>query len=124
MFWGRPPGDIPQVLDQQIPGQGQIQAPAMLPGVPARESHQENMIDSVNAVQEDRDEREVGLEQLQPLQDMMGENDDDMLGNQHLLNQHPPNQLDRRQQRQRPFQEESPEEVLAVLFSWNDDPHG
>ena len=96
MSWGRPPGDIPQALDQQFPVQEQNQALAMFPGVPAREFYQNNMIDNVNAVQEDHDRGEVDLEQLQPLQQMMDENDDDMLGNQHLPNQQPPNQIDRR----------------------------
>ena len=36
-FLGRPPGEIPQLLDQQIPAQGEIVARAMLPGAPARE---------------------------------------------------------------------------------------
>ena len=71
MLWGRPPGHIPQVLDQQTPSHEQNQVPAMLPGAPARELHQDNMIDNVNAVQEDHDGEEVDLDRLPPLQQMM-----------------------------------------------------
>ena len=52
MFWGRPPGKIQQNLGNQFPDQDPNLAPMMLPGVPAREIQQENMIDNVNAAQE------------------------------------------------------------------------
>ena len=81
-FWGRPPGDIPQNLGQQIPDQDQNLAPAMLPGVPARECQPDNMIE--NAVQENHEE--VELDQLQPLQGMMDGEDEDM---PQIHNQHP-----------------------------------
>ena len=51
-LWGRPPGDMPQLLDQQTPGQERNVARAMLPGVPAREFQENNMADYVNAVHE------------------------------------------------------------------------
>ena len=89
MFWGRPPGEIPQYPEQEIPAQEQNLAPAMLPGVPAGVFHQNNMIDYVNAVQEDHEE--VDLDQLQPLQDMMNGEDENMPqidSNIHPINNH------------------------------------
>ena len=87
MFWGRPPGGIQQNLGQEFPDQDQNLAPVMLPGVPAREIQPENMIDDVNAEQENHEG--VELDQLQTLQNMMDGNDEDMLQSE---NQHQPNQ--------------------------------
>ena len=98
MFWGRPPGDISPNLEQQNPDQDQNLAPAMLPGTPDREFQPNNMIENVNAVQENHEE--VELDQLQPLKGMMDGEDEDMpqIDNQHLLNQQPLNQQDRQHQ--------------------------
>ena len=87
MFWGRPPGEIQQNLGNQFPDQDQNLAPVMLPGVPAREIQPENVIENVNAAQENHGG--VDLEQLQPLQNMMDGDDEDML---QLENQRQPNQ--------------------------------
>ena len=92
-FWGRPPGEIPQLLDQQVPGQDQNMARAMLPGVPAREFQGKNMGDNVNAVHENHEE--INLDELQPSQGMLDGEDDNMM---ELENQPPPNQQPQKQQ--------------------------
>ena len=92
-FWGRPPGEVPQPLDQQIPGQDQNTAHAMLPGVPAREFQGNNMGNNVDAVHENHDE--LDLDELQPLQGMMDGEDENMM---QLENQYPPNQQPQNQQ--------------------------
>ena len=83
--WGRPPGEIPQILDQQIPGQGQNMAHAKLPSVPARDLQEDNMIENENAVHGDHEE--VELDRLQPVQEMIDREDEDM---GQLEYQHPP----------------------------------
>ena len=70
----------------------------MLPDVPARELQPNNMIENVNAVQENHEE--VELDQLQPLQGMMDGEDEEMsqMDNQHSPDQQPLNQQDRQQE--------------------------
>ena len=57
---GRPPGEIPQILDQnQFPGQGQDKAHAMSPGAPAREMQHHDMMNDAKAVHENHIQRGV-----------------------------------------------------------------
>ena len=88
-FLRRPPGEIPQLLDQQIPGQEKNTAHAMLPGVPARELQENNMIVNANAVHENH--AQVDLQQSRPPQGLIDiREDEDMIpvdDYNHLPNQ-------------------------------------
>ena len=72
-------------------------AHAMLPGVPARELQENNMIENVNALRENHEE--VALDRLQSVQEMIDREDEDMgqLEYQHPPGQQPQNQQERQQ---------------------------
>ena len=63
----RSPGETPQILDQKrIPGQDENMACVMLPGAPAGELQDQDMIDNANAVHENHEK--VNLKNIPPLQ--------------------------------------------------------
>ena len=81
---GRHPGQIPQILYQnQIPGQGRDDV--LLPGAPARELQQNDMMNNANAVH--KNNMQGGLAGLPRLQNMIKLDDDDQDENMFPLDQ-------------------------------------